>query len=79
MKKKTHMSEPVSAPVKRKGDGLRQFVFAMMITTAAALTFFPSGQLADGPVTQFTLRLIGQWDDAIERTAHSLPHAHSGD
>ena len=74
MTKKTHMSEPVSEPLTRKGAGLRQFVFAMMITTGAALAFFPSGQVADGPVTQLTMRLIGQWDDAIERTTHRLAH-----
>lgn len=74
MKKRGYMTEHFAEP-KRKGAGLRQFVFAMMISTIASLAFFPSGRLATGPVTNLMIELVDQWRDAVARSAHVPPHA----
>ena len=71
------MSEPVGKPRPKKA-GLRQFVFSMMISALGSLSFFPSGHVAQGPVTELAMGIAGQWDGALTRIIHMLPRLHLG-
>ena len=73
MTKKMNMSNPVGEVAKRRGEGVRQLVFALTVTSAAALGFFPSGHLDMRLVTQAAMRLSEGWQDILGHTTRNLP------
>ena len=72
MTKKVNMSVPAGEVAKPKSERVRHFVFALLVTSAATLGFFPSGHLDVRLFTAVAARLSEGWQ-AIGLPAPNLP------
>ena len=58
------MSVPVGEVEKPKSEGVRNFVFALIVTSAATLGFFPSGHIDLRLFTAVATLLSEGWHEA---------------